>query len=62
MGWLQGINVDIDGVSVLVNFEVIEIVNDRNPYLEFLRFDCAYDMDAIINLKNRHMIFEKNGT
>ena len=53
MGRLQGISIDIDGASVLVNFEVIEIVDDRNPYLVLLWFDLAYEMDAIINLKKR---------
>ena len=47
---------------MLVNFEFIEIIDDSNIYPEMLGFDWAYDMDAIINLKTRRMIFEKNGT
>jgi len=33
MGWLQRVTVDIEGVSALADFEVIEIVDDNNPYL-----------------------------
>lgn len=62
MGRLQEIRVDINGAGVLVNFEVIEITDDSNPYPALLGFDWAYDMDVIINLKKRQMIFEKNGT
>ena len=32
MGRLQGVTVAIEGASVLVDFEVIEIVNNINPY------------------------------
>jgi len=32
MGILQGVTVDIEGMSALVDFEVIEIMDDKNPY------------------------------
>ena len=32
MGRLQGVTVDIEGASALADFEVIEIVDDSNPY------------------------------
>jgi len=38
-GRLQGIIVDIEGVSALVDFKVVEIVDDRNPYLMLLGID-----------------------
>ena len=50
---------DIEGVSALVDFEVIEIVNDNNPYPVLLGIDWTIDMNEIINLKKRKMIFEK---
>jgi len=59
MGRLQGIMVDIKGASVLADFEVIEIVDDKNPYLALLGIDWATDMNGVINLKKRKMIFEK---
>lgn len=59
MGQLQGVTMDIEGVSVLVNFEVIEIVDDSNPYPVLLGIDWATDMNRLINLKKWKMIFEK---
>jgi len=59
MGRLQGIMVDIEGASALVDFEVIEIVNDSNPYLVLLGIDWATCMNGVINLKKRKIIFEK---
>jgi len=32
MGRLQGVTVDIEGVSTQTDFEVIEIVDDSNSY------------------------------
>jgi len=58
MGSLHGVTVDIEGVSALVDFEVIEIVDDRNPYPTLLGIDWATDMNGVINLKKRKMIFE----
>ena len=51
--------VDIEGVSTQMNFEVIEIVDDSNPYPTLLGIDWAMDMNGIINLKRWKMIFEK---
>lgn len=59
MGRLQGITEDIEGASTLVDFEVIEIVDDNNPYPALLRIDWATDMNVMINLKKCKMIFEK---
>lgn len=42
-------------------FEVIDIVDDNIPYSDLLGIDWDFDMDAIINLKRRSMVFEKNG-
>jgi len=51
MGRLQGETVDIEGASALANFEVIEIVDDNNPYPALLGIDWATDMNGVINLK-----------
>lgn len=59
MGRLQGIVVDIEGASALADFEVIEIVDDNNLYPALLGIDWATDMNRVINLKKRKMIFEK---
>jgi len=55
---LQGITVDIERMSMLAYFEVIEIVDDNNPYPALLGIDSATDMNRVINLKKRKIIFE----
>ena len=52
---------DIDGVSTLVDFEVIEIIDDSNPYPALLGIEWALGNYAVINLKNRQMTFEGKG-
>lgn len=42
--------VDIKVASALAYFEVIEIVNDSNPYPALLGIDWATDMNGVINL------------
>jgi len=39
MGRLQGVTVDIEGVSTQTDFEVIKIVDDNNPYPALLGID-----------------------
>jgi hypothetical protein len=39
-------------------FEVIEIVDDNQPYLALMGLEWAFDNKSIINLKRREMIFE----
>lgn len=51
--------VDIEGVSALVDFKVIEIVDENNRYPMLLGIDWATDTNRVINLKKRKMIFEK---
>jgi len=45
--------VDIEGASALENFEVIEIVDESNPYLGLLGIYWDIDMNGVINLKKR---------
>ena len=52
---------DIAGVKVQADFEVIQIVEDADPYPMLLGFDWAIDMGGIINLKKRSMVFENGG-
>lgn len=59
MGRLQGVTVDIEGMSALANFEVIEIVDDNNPYPTLLEINWDTEMNGVINLKKQKMIFEK---
>ena len=45
----------------LVDFEVIEIIDDSTPYPVLLGIDWAFDNQVIINLKKKTMSFEGNG-
>jgi len=50
--------VNIDKVLNVAYFEVIEIVDDTQPYLELMVLEWDYDNQDIINLNKREMIFE----
>lgn len=51
---------DIEGASALADFEVIDIVDDTNPYPVLLGIDWATNMNMVINMKKHKMIFENN--
>lgn len=55
---LHGVTVDMEGASDLANFEVIEIIDDNNPYPMLLKIDWSIDMNGVINLKKRKISFE----
>ena len=57
LGRLSKIVVDIAGVEVRADFEVIQIVEDADPYLVLLGLDSAINMGGVINLKERSMVF-----
>lgn len=60
MGRLQGITVDIDGTSTWMDFKVIEIVDEKSPYPALLGVDWATNMNGVIDLRQRNMIFEES--
>jgi hypothetical protein len=45
------VEVNIDGVKTKVDFEVIEIMDDSNPYPALLGIDWAFDNNVILNMK-----------
>ena len=51
MGGLQRVTVDIEGVSALADFKVIEIIDENNPYPPLLGIYKAIAMNWVINLK-----------
>lgn len=59
MECLYAVTVDIEGSSTMVDFKVIEIVDDSNPYPALLGIHWAFDMEMIINLKKHRMEFER---
>ena len=52
---------DIDGVRTFADFEVIEIVDDSYPYPTLLGIDWAFNNSTIVDLKKRHVTFERDG-
>ena len=48
--------VDIAGVKVQAEFEVIQIVEDADPYPTLLGLDWAIDMGGIINLDRKSVV------
>jgi len=61
LGRLSSVPIDLDGVRNLVDFEVIEIIDDSTPYPALLGIDWEFDNQAIINLKKKTMSFKGNG-
>ena len=51
---------DIDGVRTFADFEVIEIVDDSCPYPALIGIDCAFNNSTVVDLKKRHMTFERD--
>ena len=51
--------VNIEGVKVMADFEVINVFDDIDPYLALLGLDWAIDINGVINLKKRRMEFER---
>ena len=58
LGRFLDLQIDIDGVSTFADFEVIEIIDDSNPYPALLGIEWAMENAAVINLKKRQTVFE----
>jgi hypothetical protein len=58
IGILTWVNVNIDGVHNIVDFEVIDIMDDSKPYPMLLGLNWDFDNQTIIDLKKRQIIFE----
>ena len=61
LGWFPNALVDIDGVCTVAEFEVIEIIDNSNPYPALLGIEWAMENATVINLKKRQMTFEGKG-
>jgi hypothetical protein len=61
IGTLENVEIYIVGVKTVVEFEVIEIMGDKDPYPALLGIDWAYDTYAVIDLKKDTMTFEAEG-
>ena len=54
-GRFPNVPVDIDGVCTVADFEVIEIIDDNNPYPALLGIEWELENDAVIKLNKRQM-------
>jgi len=52
------VEIDVAGLKTVVDFEVIEIMGDKDPYPSLLGIDWAYDNYFLIDLKRDTMTFE----
>jgi hypothetical protein len=55
---LIGVPINIDRLRNMKNFEVIEIIDDSQPYTTLMGMEWVVDNQEIIKLKRRQMIFE----
>jgi hypothetical protein len=61
IGRLENVEIDVAGVKTVDDFEVIEIMGDKDPYPTVLGIDWAYDNYAVIDLKKDIRTFEVEG-
>ena len=57
---MSHVPIDIEGLCTFADYEVINIVDDTNPYSALLGIDWAIDNQTIINFKKRILSFEDN--
>lgn len=62
IGRLEGVEVDLVGVITIVDFKVIKIMDEKDPYHAMLGIDRVFYNYAIIYLKGETMMFEADGT
>ena len=55
---MSQVPIDIEGLHTFADFEVINIIDDTNPYPTLLGIDWAIDNQTIINFKKRILSFE----
>jgi hypothetical protein len=53
IGHLEQVEVNIEGVKTKVDFEVIDIMDESDPYPALLGIDWAFDNNVVLNLKKR---------
>ena len=54
---MERFEVNLDGIKRLVDFEVIKIVDETDPYPTLLGINKAFDNNTILNLKNIKVAF-----
>ena len=57
IGRLTQVPVEVEGLRIYSDFEVIDIVDDTNPYTALLGIDWEIDNQTIINFKKMILSF-----
>ena len=60
IGRVPCLPVEVEGPKTYANFDVIEIVDDTNPYPTLLGIGWAMENLMVINFKKRIMTFENH--
>lgn len=55
---MEDVEVDVARVKTYIDFEVKDIMGDKDPYLALLGIDWAFENYVVIDLKKELMIFE----
>jgi hypothetical protein len=58
IGGMENVEIYVVGVKITSNFELIEIMGDKDPYPSLLGIDWAYENYVIIDIKKDTMTFE----
>jgi hypothetical protein len=61
VGRMENVEIDVAGVKTTTDFEVIEIMGDKDPHPALLGIDWAYYNYVIIDLKRDTMTSEGDG-
>jgi len=61
IGRLENVEIDIVGLNIVTDFEVIEIMLDKDPYPTLLGIDWSYDNYAVIDLNKDTMTYKEDG-
>ena len=61
IGRTQNVWLDLANIKTIIDFEVIEIMGEKDPYLDLSGILWDYDNFSIIELKKEIMTFEEDG-
>jgi hypothetical protein len=61
IGRMENVEVDVARFKMTVDFKVIEIMGDKEPYLALLGIDWEYENYVVIDLKRDTVTFDANG-
>jgi hypothetical protein len=60
IGMLENVEIDVVGVKNVADFEVIEIMGEKDPYPALLGIDWDYYNYVVIDLNKDIMTFEED--